>query len=138
MLLKIVVTLLLSGYATGFGEVQTYSVRGRITCDDQPSNLVTVRMYDYDKISEDDLMAEINTSEDGTFEMTGSSQELTPIEPYLRIYHHCGDTGEFLFVHCPLNFVYHLPEKGEREVVDVGTIKLRGKFRRDDEIRGCI
>ncbi|CAD5210814.1 unnamed protein product [Bursaphelenchus okinawaensis] len=139
MPLKVFVLALSIGFVHGWGQAQHYAVRGKITCDGEPVDLVRVQMYDYDKISEDDLMAETNTSEGGYFALNGTSTEVTEIEPYLMVYHHCGDTGEFLFVHCPLNYIYNLPtDKTNGEEVDIGTINLRGNFRRDDEKRGCL
>lgn len=89
-------------------------------------------------------MGETLTSQDGTFQVQGSSQELTAIEPYLKIYHHCGDQGEFLFVHCPLNYIFDLPSEKitigpvPSFVHNAGIINLRGNFRRDDEERRCV
>lgn len=107
--------------------------------------LQKVRLFDHDKFTEDDLMGESSTDAAGHFHVHGHSQELTEIEPYLRIYHHCGDQGEFLYVHCPLVRVQDLDgaritvgEQSPLHVHQVGEINLRGKFRADEDQRECL
>lgn len=39
----------------------------------------------------DDLMDQMNSNSDGTFQLSGHTSEVTAIDPRLNIYHDCND-----------------------------------------------
>ena len=40
----------------------------------------------------DDVLAEMHTDDEGKFHLDGSTRELTPIDPVIKIYHRCYST----------------------------------------------
>ncbi|KAK6740885.1 hypothetical protein RB195_009001 [Necator americanus] len=76
----------------GIGRTQSSGVKGRLICDGKPAAGVTVKLYDDDRgVDADDLMASGKTNSNGEFELRGYTEEFTPIDPKLNIYHDCND-----------------------------------------------
>ncbi|EGT53018.1 hypothetical protein CAEBREN_06745 [Caenorhabditis brenneri] len=74
------------------GNLQSVAVNGKLLCNDKPANNIKVKLYEEEAIL-DVLLDERFTSEDGTFEMSGSKSEVTTIDPKLNIYHKCNYDG---------------------------------------------
>ncbi|VDM64661.1 unnamed protein product [Angiostrongylus costaricensis] len=72
----------------GIGKQQSAGAQGNITCRGVPANNVTVTLYDSDLLW-DSKLDEVQTIHDGTFQLHGTKSELTAIEPYVEISHHC-------------------------------------------------
>ena len=68
-----------------------------MTCEGKPLSGVKVKLMESDNsvgggvFDTDDVMAKGKTDSQGRFSLTGSSKEITGIEPYLAIYHDCKD-----------------------------------------------
>uniref|UniRef100_A0A158PCC1 Transthyretin-like family protein n=1 Tax=Angiostrongylus cantonensis TaxID=6313 RepID=A0A158PCC1_ANGCA len=139
-MLKLIVTCLLvhTVLSLGIGRTQSSGVKGRLICDGKPAVGVTVKLYDDDRgVDADDLMASGKTNSNGEFELRGYTEEFTPIDPKLNIYHDCND-----FKPCQRKFTIKLPDKyitnGKipRAIYDAGTIQLSGAF--PGEERDCF
>ncbi|KAK6043109.1 Transthyretin-like family protein [Cooperia oncophora] len=72
--------------------IQGVAVRGTLRCGPVPANHSKVRIVDIDYgIDPDDTLDDKRTDEQGRFELTGTTRELTPIDPVLYIWHECLD-----------------------------------------------
>ncbi|EYC01305.1 hypothetical protein Y032_0108g30 [Ancylostoma ceylanicum] len=98
--MKWLVLLAIVGYATAInliGRTQSAAARGRLTCNGKPAAGVRVKLYDSDNsflpgvLDTDDLMASGKTDSNGEYNLSGSTKEITGIEPYIAIYHDCND-----------------------------------------------
>ncbi|KAJ1348731.1 Transthyretin-like protein 5 [Parelaphostrongylus tenuis] len=82
-------------------------------------------------------MASGKTNANGEFELKGYTEEFTPIDPKLNIYHDCND-----FKPCQRKFTIKIPDKyitsgkNPKAIYDAGTIQLSGKF--PGEERDCL
>jgi len=72
-----------------FGRLQSVSVKGRLMCHRKPAANVTVQLEDYDTASKNDIIDTGKTGHTGHFALHGSHEELTAIDPQIRIIHHC-------------------------------------------------
>ncbi|CAI5453956.1 unnamed protein product [Caenorhabditis angaria] len=110
------------------GTVQSIAVTGILMCNDKPANNVKVKLYEEEAVL-DVLLDERFTSENGTFEMSGSKSEVSTIDPKVNIYHKCNYDGfcvRKLSIEVPAEFVTN-GEKPSR-VFDIGQINLASKF----------
>ncbi|CAJ0599883.1 unnamed protein product [Cylicocyclus nassatus] len=122
----------------GIGRTQSSGVSGKLICDGKPAAGVTVKLYDDDRgVDADDLMASGKTNSNGEFELRGYTEEFTPIDPKLNIYHDCNDLKP-----CQRKFTIKIPDsyitsgKTPKKIYDAGTIQLAGKF--PGEERDCL
>ncbi|KHJ91812.1 Transthyretin-like family protein [Oesophagostomum dentatum] len=119
---------------------QGVAVRGVLKCGHVPSNYSKVRIVDIDYGPDpDDTLDEKRTDEHGRFEVTGTTHELTPIDPVLYIWHECRDeqtpcSRKIKFV-IPKKFI-HNGNPTPEQWIDIGVINLEGAF--DDEKRECV
>ncbi|XGW10258.1 hypothetical protein V3C99_012052 [Haemonchus contortus] len=103
----LVCALMSTALSLGLGRTQSSGVRGRLICDGKPAAGVTVKLYDDDRgVDADDLMAAGKTNAQGEFELRGYTEEFTPIDPKLNIYHDCNDLKP-----CQRKFTIKLPDK---------------------------
>ncbi|KAK6013770.1 Transthyretin-like family protein, partial [Ostertagia ostertagi] len=71
---------------------QGVAVRGILKCGTEPAANSKVRIVDIDYgIDPDDTLDEQRTNQLGMFSVTGTTRELTPIDPVLYIWHECRD-----------------------------------------------
>ncbi|EYB87903.1 hypothetical protein Y032_0255g323 [Ancylostoma ceylanicum] len=71
---------------------QGVAVRGVLKCGAVPSNYSKVRIVDIDYGPDpDDTLDEKRTDERGRFEVSGTTHEMTPIDPVMYIWHECRD-----------------------------------------------
>ncbi|EFO23050.2 hypothetical protein LOAG_05433 [Loa loa] len=70
---------------------QSAGVRGTLMCGDLPLVNTKVKLWDEDGADIDDLLQEGTTNAQGYFELSGSTSEITTIDPVLKIYHDCDD-----------------------------------------------
>ncbi|KAJ1346088.1 hypothetical protein KIN20_000775 [Parelaphostrongylus tenuis] len=97
-----------SGLLGFIGAKQSAGAQGNLTCGGLPAKNITVTLYDGD-LMWDSKMDEAQTSNDGTFELHGSKREVTKIEPYLEISHHCRvkeGCAKTVKMEIPLPFVF--------------------------------
>uniref|UniRef100_A0A0N4Z3B4 Transthyretin-like family protein n=1 Tax=Parastrongyloides trichosuri TaxID=131310 RepID=A0A0N4Z3B4_PARTI len=119
--------------------MQSLSVKGRLLCGDEPAGQVRVKLVDQDYGPDsDDDMAAGYTDIDGYFQLSGSAEELTTIDPHLRIYHDCNDG----FTPCQRRWKFELPNHyitngaSSSHVMDIGTWNLEARM--PDESHDCI
>ncbi|GMT14507.1 hypothetical protein PFISCL1PPCAC_5804, partial [Pristionchus fissidentatus] len=97
---------------------QGVSVTGTLMCGSSPAKNAKVRIVDLD---------------------TGTTRELTPIDPVLYIWHECKDEqtpcARKLRFEIPKKFI-HGKEVEEKHWIDIGTLNLEAKF--DNEARECV
>ncbi|KAI3416170.1 hypothetical protein GPALN_005717 [Globodera pallida] len=71
---------------------QAVAARGQLRCGDRPASGVKVKLWDEDDGPDpDDVLDEAFTDMSGSFQLGGSTRELTNIDPVLKIYHDCDD-----------------------------------------------
>lgn len=69
-----------------------FQVKGAFRCGNVPVKNVQVKLIDDDFGSDpDDDLGSGYTNANGEFELSGSTTELTTIDPHLKIYHDCDD-----------------------------------------------
>ncbi|EPB76959.1 Transthyretin-like family protein [Ancylostoma ceylanicum] len=136
--LLVLCSVVCSVSSLGLGRTQSSGVKGRLICDGKPAAGVTVKLYDDDRgVDADDLMASGKTNSNGEFELRGYTEEFTPIDPKLNIYHDCNDLKP-----CQRKFTIKLPDsyitngKTPKKIYDAGTIQLAGAF--PGEERDCL
>uniref|UniRef100_A0A914WD70 Uncharacterized protein n=1 Tax=Plectus sambesii TaxID=2011161 RepID=A0A914WD70_9BILA len=72
--------------------VQSVGVRGTLMCGRVPLNNTVVKLWDEDSwFDPDDQMGCVRTDSQGRFEIQGSEDETTNIDPRLKIYTDCND-----------------------------------------------
>lgn len=119
--------------------IQSYSVTGRLLCGTQPAIGVRVKLVDDDFGSDpdDDLDAGY-TDRQGYFKLSGDTNEMTTIDPHLKIYHDCNDG----VTPCQRRWKFELPNhyitggKIPQKALDIGTWNLEAIM--PDESHDCI
>lgn len=98
-----------------------------------------VKLFDEDDGPDpDDMLDSKYTDSAGRFELSGSTMELTNIDPELRIYHDCNMHIPF----CKREWVIGIPDKyissGTRpkKLMDLGSVNLEPEL--EDESKDCI
>lgn len=90
---KLIVFCCIFGFASAIGTIQSAAVKGVLLCHGKPEKAVLVKLYDDDSgIDADDLMDTGHSNPDGTFELSGDTDEFGTIDPKINIYHDCDDT----------------------------------------------
>ncbi|GMT19227.1 hypothetical protein PFISCL1PPCAC_10524, partial [Pristionchus fissidentatus] len=119
------------------GRTQSVGIKGKLMCDDKPAGQVKLKLYDVDIGPIDDLLDQMDSKADGTFELNGHTEEVTNIDPKLNIYHDCED-----FLPCQRRISILIPTSyistgpNPRKIYDAGTIQLAGKWA--GETRDCL
>ncbi|KAK0396676.1 hypothetical protein QR680_001809 [Steinernema hermaphroditum] len=122
-----------------FSGQQSYKVIGRLLCGEIPAKDVRVKLVDDDfgPDPDDDLQSGY-TNDEGYFELSGDTTELTTIDPHLKIYHDCNDG----ITPCQRRWKFELPNhyitKGNKphNTLDIGTWNLEAKM--PGESHDCI
>ncbi|KAL3985186.1 Transthyretin-like family protein [Acanthocheilonema viteae] len=89
--------VVLFSFLTIFGiinglRLQAIRAKGQLKCGIKPAQSVKVKLWDEDDGPDpDDVLDENETDRDGSFDLEGSTRELTSIDPVLKIYHDCDD-----------------------------------------------
>ncbi|CAI4223670.1 unnamed protein product [Auanema sp. JU1783] len=136
---SILFLLVLVGLASAMRK-QGVAVKGHLKCGLTPAANTKVRIVDIDYGPDpDDTLDEKFTGADGSFSLTGSTREMTPIDPVLYIWTDCKDETEpclrkLKFV-IPKSFIHDGEPKPE-QWIDIGTLNLEGTF--GEEKRECI
>uniref|UniRef100_A0A914HG85 Transthyretin-like family protein n=1 Tax=Globodera rostochiensis TaxID=31243 RepID=A0A914HG85_GLORO len=91
LLVAIGIVLLMADYGLAMRQ-QAVAARGQLRCGDRPASGVKVKLWDEDDGPDpDDMLDEAFTDMSGSFQLRGSTRELTNIDPVLKIYHDCND-----------------------------------------------
>uniref|UniRef100_A0A914PM05 Transthyretin-like family protein n=2 Tax=Panagrolaimus TaxID=55784 RepID=A0A914PM05_9BILA len=108
-------------------------------CGDQPLTNTLVKLWDDDSGPDlDDLLQEGHTDHQGYFELAGSTNELTTIDPVLKIYHDCDDG----IMPCQRKVAFNIPDafvsSGSRptKMFDIGTVNMQIIFEKEE--RDCL
>lgn len=120
--------------------IQGVSVTGTLMCGSVPAHNAKVRIVDLDTGPDpDDTLDTQMSGADGKFKLSGTTRELTPIDPVLYIWHECKDEqtpcSRKLRFEIPKKFI-HGKEVEEKHWIDIGTLNLEAKF--DNEARECV
>ncbi|KAL6741030.1 hypothetical protein Aduo_014327 [Ancylostoma duodenale] len=117
---------------------QGAAVKGRLLCGDKALRNAKVKLYDLDRNpgDSDDLLDEKYTDKNGEFAVTGTTRELTDIEPVLYIYHDCDDgirpCQKKITLIVPKRFIHG---GTPTEWLDIGAVNLEMTFPEQD--RSC-
>jgi len=100
-------------------------------CGTSPATNVRVKLIDDDFGPDpDDEMDQGYTDQNGYFELSGDTTELTTIDPHLKIYHDCNDG----MIPCQRRWKFELPNhyitsgRQPRKTLDIGTWNLEAKL----------
>uniref|UniRef100_A0A914XZL7 Uncharacterized protein n=1 Tax=Panagrolaimus superbus TaxID=310955 RepID=A0A914XZL7_9BILA len=114
---------------------QSAGVRGVLMCGDQPLTNTLVKLWDDDSGPDlDDLLEEGHTDHRGYFELSGTTNELTTIDPVLKIYHDCDDG----IMPCQRKVGFNVPDayvsSGSKptRMFDIGTINMQIIFEKEE------
>ncbi|GMR48689.1 hypothetical protein PMAYCL1PPCAC_18884, partial [Pristionchus mayeri] len=120
------------------GREQTVGVRGTIICGSRPLPEADIKLWDADIGPDpDDLMATTRPDSGGRFQLWGTEDEYTNIDPVLRIYHNCSNKWP-----CKRVVKLSIPDayvaQGDKVETwyNLGTINLETKFAYED--RECF
>ncbi|XGW09534.1 hypothetical protein V3C99_011653 [Haemonchus contortus] len=107
---------------------QGVAVRGTLKCGPVAMNHTKVRIVDIDYgIDPDDTLDEQRTDAEGRFEVSGTTHELTPIDPVLYIWHECLDEqtpcSRKLRFDIPKKFI-HNGNPTPEQWLDIGVLNL--------------
>ncbi|CAD5215983.1 unnamed protein product [Bursaphelenchus xylophilus] len=113
-----------------FGNEQSAAVKGVLKCNGVPASKVKVKLYDVDRTDLDDLMAEGETEDDGSFQLSGRETEYTTIDPKLNIYHKCRDPDALCFKKIEIIIPDDYVSQGKipKKTFDVGELNLNGEY----------
>ena len=84
-----VVLLLIGAAAVLEAKMQNVTVKGTAVCNKRRMPNVQVELWDRDTLDPNDLLATVNTNQEGEFTITGGEDEVGAIEPFIRIHHNC-------------------------------------------------
>ncbi|CAD5216721.1 unnamed protein product [Bursaphelenchus okinawaensis] len=141
-MLKLSLLLLIITFSTVhtgiIGRTQSAGAQGVLLCHGQRVANVLVKLFDADTgVDRDDLLASGKTDRNGFFRISGSTKEITNIDPKLNIYHDCNNQlpckRKFSF---PIADQYISKGKTVQSHYDVGYLELSEKF--PGEARDCI
>uniref|UniRef100_A0A914YWY3 Uncharacterized protein n=1 Tax=Panagrolaimus superbus TaxID=310955 RepID=A0A914YWY3_9BILA len=114
--------------AMSSASVQSTAIRGSVVCGRERFGRVRLELWDKDRTDPDDLMMKpVHISYGDTFTLDGKENEISTIDPELRIFHKCGDER----ARCYKKSIILIPDeyvtKGERpkKIFMAGRIDLR-------------
>uniref|UniRef100_A0A1I7UHG1 Transthyretin-like family protein n=1 Tax=Caenorhabditis tropicalis TaxID=1561998 RepID=A0A1I7UHG1_9PELO len=144
LLLFLLIIFISTSDAGKIGRLQSVAVSGQLKCNGKPAVGLRVDLMESDNnleesgiIDDDDFMNYTITDETGSFNISGSENEISGIEPYVNIFHKCEDGMS----PCQRVLRYNIPKSatiwGETptELFSIGTFELAGKVL--GERRSC-
>ncbi|PIO72054.1 Transthyretin-like family protein [Teladorsagia circumcincta] len=114
---------------------QSIAVRGKLMCGSKPASNVRVKLWEEDSGPDpDDLLDEGYTGDDGEFELSGGTAELTPIDPIFKVYHDCDDGIKpgSRKVKFALPKSYITDGKTPKKTFDIGILNLETIFAKEE------
>ncbi|PIO73997.1 Transthyretin-like family protein [Teladorsagia circumcincta] len=114
---------------------QSIAVRGKLMCGTKPASNVRVKLWEEDSGPDpDDLLDEGYTGDDGEFELSGGTAELTPIDPIFKVYHDCDDGIKpgSRKVKFALPKSYITDGKTPKKTFDIGVLNLETIFAKEE------
>ncbi|CDW53990.1 Mediator of RNA polymerase II transcription subun it 22 [Trichuris trichiura] len=108
-------------------------------CGDKPASGVKVKLAtSFSDLISDDVMAEDHTPASGEFLLDGTEDEVTKIDPVLKIYHDCDDDWK----PCQRRWSIRIPDKyitkpgsAHPKTFDLGVVNLEARIKED---RNCV
>jgi len=107
-------------------------------CGDRPLANTQVKLWDEDDgVDPDDELDSARTDSDGRFELSGSTREMTPIDPRLKIYHDCNNR-----LPCQRKVKITIPNSyinqgsSVRNWFDAGDLNMQMQFQGEE--RDCV
>ncbi|TKR61888.1 hypothetical protein L596_028939 [Steinernema carpocapsae] len=76
-----------SAFGWWFGTLQKITVNGTLSCD--KNYVAIIKLRDHDLFDPDDTLAEIPIKSESSFSISGEENEVSSINPYIRIIHSC-------------------------------------------------
>ncbi|KAF1761291.1 hypothetical protein GCK72_009547 [Caenorhabditis remanei] len=126
------------------GRTQWAAVKGKLLCEGKPASGVKVKLMESDNsflpgfLDKDDKLASSKADSNGEFNLSGSTKEITTIEPYLAVFHDCKDgitpCQRVLRIDIPKS--YSNWGSSAKKTYDAGSLELAGKFK--GETRSCF
>ncbi|CAD5223619.1 unnamed protein product [Bursaphelenchus okinawaensis] len=114
---------------------QAVGVEGTLLCGDKPAANVRVALWDEDDGPDpDDKLQEGRTDSSGKFKLSGSTKELTNIDPVFKVYHDCDDSikpGQRK-VRFRIPSQYITSGTTPKKFFNIGTINLEIGFAKED------
>ncbi|KAJ1349208.1 Transthyretin-like protein 46 [Parelaphostrongylus tenuis] len=114
---------------------QSIAVRGKLLCGSKPASNVRVKLWEEDTGPDpDDLLDQGYTDENGEFELSGNTIELTPIDPVFKVYHDCDDgikpgSRKVKFA-LPKSYITN--GKTPKKTFDIGVLNLETIFAKEE------
>ncbi|GMT36460.1 hypothetical protein PFISCL1PPCAC_27757 [Pristionchus fissidentatus] len=117
---------------------QSVAVKGKLLCGEQALQGAKVKLWDKNRLSEDDLLVEGVTDANGTFQLEGRNSGLFKMHVHLKIYHDCEDgvkpCQRKISIRVPSDFVFR--SETPEQIYDVDVLDM--SKRSPDEERSCI
>nr|pir F40F12.1 protein - Caenorhabditis elegans [Caenorhabditis elegans] len=118
--------------------------KGKLMCEGRPASGVKVKLMESDNsflpgfLDRDDKMASGKADSNGEFNLSGSTKEITGIEPYLAVFHDCKDgitpCQRVLRINIPKSYANW--GSSAEKTFNAGNLELAGKF--PGETRSCF
>ncbi|GMT15053.1 hypothetical protein PFISCL1PPCAC_6350, partial [Pristionchus fissidentatus] len=117
---------------------QTVAVKGKLMCGQHNLGGAKVKLWDKNRLGQDDLIAEGVTDINGNFQLQGGNNGVFKMNVYLKIYHDCEDSikpcQRKVSFRIPDNFIYRAgsPE----QIFNASVLDMSKRY--PDEERSCI
>ncbi|CAD5214687.1 unnamed protein product [Bursaphelenchus xylophilus] len=137
LLIPLCCTLLVAAVSAG---VQSIAVQGILTCDGKPAAGVKVKLYDVNRVSTDNKLAEGKTDARGYFNLQGSEKSVFTLKPKFNVYHKCHYFNPIPT--CYQKFAVNIPSRYITEgaipqkTFDAGRFNLEAKYPGQE--RDCV
>uniref|UniRef100_A0A914W9J1 Transthyretin-like protein 46 n=1 Tax=Plectus sambesii TaxID=2011161 RepID=A0A914W9J1_9BILA len=119
-------------------------MKGKLTCDGKPAVGVVVKLQDHDTFDPNDTLGCNKTTEDGSYEVQGFTDEKSLIDLRLKIYTDCHDSSLWGLIKntpCQRRITFEIPKEAinDGQTVtkwfDVGETNL--DMKQPSESRAC-
>ncbi|GMS84586.1 hypothetical protein PENTCL1PPCAC_6761, partial [Pristionchus entomophagus] len=117
---------------------QSVSVKGKLTCGNQNLGGAKVKLWDKNRLGQDDLLAETVTDFNGNYQLQGGSNGVFKMNVFLKIYHDCEDSikpcQRKVSFRIPDSFIFRSPSPAQ--IFNASVLNMA--IRYPDEERSCI
>ncbi|GMR36908.1 hypothetical protein PMAYCL1PPCAC_07103, partial [Pristionchus mayeri] len=117
---------------------QSVGVKGKLLCGNHNLAGAKVKLWDKNKIGQDDLLEEGVTDFNGNFQLQGGSNGVFKMNVYLKVYHDCEDSIK----PCQRKVSFRIPDsfvsRSSTPAQIFNASVLNMAIRYPDEERSCI